>query len=79
MIGDISDKETYFKFESITKNGGLMSLQKLKELGISQSERLIRLNESARNQMKISKNNCGITELKKIIKYIEKISSKVGD
>lgn len=35
MIGDISDKETYFKFESITKNGGLMSLQKLKELGIS--------------------------------------------
>ena len=27
-IGDISDKETYFKFESITKNGGLMSLQK---------------------------------------------------
>lgn len=79
MIGDISDKETYFKFESITKNGGLMSLQKLKELGISQSERLIRLNESARNQMKISKNNRGIKELKKIIKYIEKISSKVGD
>lgn len=56
-----------------------MSLQKLKKLGISQSERLIRLNESAGNQMKISKNNCGITELKKIIKYIEKISSKVGD
>ena len=27
-IGDINDKETYFKFESITKNGGLMSLQK---------------------------------------------------
>lgn len=79
MIGDISDKETYFKFESITKNGGLMSLQKLKKLGISQSERLIRLNESARNQMKISKNNCEIKELKKIIKYIEKISSKVGD
>ena len=79
MIGDISDKETYFKFESITKNGGLMSLQKLKELGISQSERLIRLNESARNQMKISKNNRRIKELKKIIKYIEKISSKVGD
>lgn len=36
-IGDISDKETYFKFESIIKNGGLMSLQKLKELGINVS------------------------------------------
>lgn len=36
-IGSISDKETYFKFESIIKNGGLMSLQKLKELGINVS------------------------------------------
>ena len=48
-------------------------------MNIKQSDRLIQLNESARNQMKISKNNCGIKELKKIIKYIEKISSKVGD
>lgn len=33
------------------------------KLGISQSERLIRLNESARNQMEILKNNHGINEL----------------
>ncbi len=33
------------------------------KLGISQSERLIKLNESARNQMKIFKNNNGIKEL----------------
>ncbi len=33
------------------------------KLGISQSERLIRLNESARNQMEILKNNHGIKEL----------------
>lgn len=33
------------------------------KLGISQSERLIKLNESARNQMKVLKNNNGIKEL----------------
>lgn len=33
------------------------------KLGISQSERLIRLNESARNQMEILKNNHGIKKL----------------
>ena len=34
-IGEINDKETYFKFESIIKTGGLMSLQQLKEKGIN--------------------------------------------
>lgn len=33
------------------------------KLGISQSERLIKLNESARNQMEVLKNNHGIKEL----------------
>ena len=33
------------------------------KLGISQSERLVRLNESAKNQMEILKNNNGIKEL----------------
>ena len=33
------------------------------KLGISQSERLIKLNESARNQMEVLKNNNGIKEL----------------
>lgn len=33
------------------------------KLGISQSERLISLNKSARNQMEILKNNNGIKEL----------------
>jgi len=34
-IGEVDDKETYFKFESIMRLGGLMSLQKLKEIGIN--------------------------------------------
>ena len=33
------------------------------KLGISQSDRLIRLNESARNQMRLFKNNKNIKEL----------------
>ena len=33
------------------------------KLGINQRERLIRLNESARNQMEVLKNNNGIKEL----------------
>ena len=33
------------------------------KLGISQSERLVKLNASARNQMEILKNNHGIKEL----------------
>ena len=33
------------------------------KLGINQRERLIRLNESARNQMEILKNNYGIKKL----------------
>ena len=40
------------------------------KLGISQSERLIRLNESARNQMEILKNNHGIKELEILQKQI---------
>lgn len=34
-IGEISDQETYFKFDSILKNGGLMSLEKLRQIGIN--------------------------------------------
>ena len=33
-IGEISEKETYYKFESIIKYGGLMSMQRLKNEGI---------------------------------------------
>ena len=40
------------------------------KLGISQSERLIRLNESARNQKEILKNNHGIKELEILQKQI---------
>lgn len=36
-IGEINEEETYFKFESIIKNGGLMSKQQLKEKGINVS------------------------------------------
>ena len=34
-IGEVNDEDTFFKFESILKNGGLMSLKRLKELGIN--------------------------------------------
>ena len=40
------------------------------KLGISQSERLIKLNESARNQMELLKNNHGIKELEILQKQI---------
>lgn len=40
------------------------------KLGISQSERLVKLNESARNQMKILKNNNSIKELEILQKQI---------
>ena len=40
------------------------------KLGLSQKERLIRLNNSARNQMEILKNNNGIKELENINKYL---------
>lgn len=40
------------------------------KLGISQSKRLIRLNESARNQMEILKSNHGIKELEILQKQI---------
>lgn len=33
-IGEISKKETYYKFESIIKCGGLMSMERLKNAGI---------------------------------------------
>lgn len=36
-IGEVDDDETFLKFESVIKNGGLMSLQKLKERGINVS------------------------------------------
>ena len=38
--------------------------------GISQSERLIKLNESARRQMKVLENNKGIKELENLQKEI---------
>lgn len=50
-IGDISDKETYFKFKSIIKNGGLMSLQKLKELGINVSGKVSGLRATPENRI----------------------------
>lgn len=40
------------------------------KLGISQSERLIKLNESARNQMEVLKNNHGIKELEILQKQV---------
>ena len=40
------------------------------KLGISQGERLVKLNESARNQMEILKNNNGIKELEILQKQI---------
>lgn len=40
------------------------------KLGINQRERLIKLNESARNQMEILKNNNGIKELEILQKQI---------
>ena len=40
------------------------------KLGISQGERLIKLNESARNQMEVLKNNHGIKELEILQKQI---------
>ncbi len=40
------------------------------KLGLSQKERLIRLNDSARNQMEILKNNNGIKELENIDKNL---------
>lgn len=42
------------------------------KLGISQSERLIKLNESARNQMEVLKNNHGIKELDILQKQVNK-------
>ena len=50
-IGNISDKETYFKFESIIKNGGLMSLQKLKELGINVSGKISGLRDTPESRI----------------------------
>ena len=40
------------------------------KLGMNQSERLIKLNESARNQMEILKNNNGIKELELLQRQI---------
>ena len=34
-IGEANDQETYFKFDSILKNSGLMSLEKLRQIGIN--------------------------------------------
>ena len=62
-IGDISDKETYFKFESIIKNGGLMSLQKLKELEINVSGKVSGLRDTP--ESRISFFNPSTTGIKK--------------
>ncbi len=50
-IGNVSDQETYFKFESIIKNGGLMSLQKLKELGINISGKVSGLRDTPESRI----------------------------
>lgn len=50
-IGNVSDQETYFKFESIIKNGGLMSLQKLKELGINASGKVSGLRDTPESRI----------------------------
>lgn len=36
-IGEISEKETYYKFESIIRYGGLVSKKRLKEMGVNVS------------------------------------------
>lgn len=61
-IGDINDKETYFKFESIIKNEGLMSLQKLKGLGINVSGKVNGLRGTT--ESKISFFNSSTPEIK---------------
>lgn len=50
-IGNVNDQETYFKFESIIKNGGLMSLQKLKELGINVSGKVSGLRDTPESRI----------------------------
>ena len=46
-------------------------------LGMNQRERLIKLNESARNQMKILKNNKGIKELEFLQEQINNEDNKI--
>ncbi len=46
------------------------------KLGMNQRERLIKLNESARNQMEILKNNKGIKELEVLQKQINHENNK---
>ena len=50
-IGNVNDHETYFKFESIIKNGDLMSLQKLKELGINVSGKVSGLRDTPESRI----------------------------
>lgn len=50
-IGNVSDQKTYFKFESIIKNSGLMSLQKLKELGINVSGKVSGLRDTPESRI----------------------------
>ena len=49
------------------------------KLGINQSERLIKLNESARNQMEILKNNRGIKELEILQKQINEDNKLINN
>lgn len=50
-IGEVDEDETYFKFESIIKNGGLMSLDALKEMGINVSGKVSGYRITAENQI----------------------------
>lgn len=47
------------------------------KLGMNQRERLIKLNESARNQMEILKNNKGIRELEVLQEQINNEDNKI--
>ena len=62
-IGDVHDKETYFKFESILKNGGLMSMKFLKEKGINVSGKSVGVRNTS--EEKISFFDPSVPEIRK--------------
>ena len=50
-IGEINEGETFFKFESIIKNGGLMSMEQLKEKGIDVSGKVSGIRSVSENKI----------------------------
>lgn len=50
-IGEASDNETYFKFKSIIKNGGLMSKEHLKENGIDVTGKVEGIRNTSENKI----------------------------